>query len=351
MVHPSTHLAYCWHLTHILEDHDVKLLVSTSGKVPKDDSFSFHGSFSKGKRRQKFRKQGGPSREELHRSHILSILRDIPPLKTHHQEAPALRLGSLPASSSNPLPSIHKPRNNDSGGHSNPPSYPNGAMEVLPEVAYPSDRVKNAYDSKTLNKRPECTTEVMQNSGRELVSTIEAMSNPRFCHDSLIEVVNMQENGDASVAELAKTSGSFPSHRLQAQNGDVVSLSETSAGPSLPTRTNELPDYVLWPFFAVCDLDEHQNLSIDWDAMPASADPLRGLGYKASLSRSGFTRNEPHARDLHQKPSRRTRRNGHGLDDGDEGEGGLVRGVRKRFQVGSIATSLKSFNLPAGTMI
>lgn len=65
MVHSSSQLAYCWHFQQLLEDHSKPIV---------------EGDSSKKSRRQKYREQGGPSRKSLQRSHIVSILRQIPAL-------------------------------------------------------------------------------------------------------------------------------------------------------------------------------------------------------------------------------------------------------------------------------
>lgn len=207
MVHSSTHLALCWHLEQFLEDSLVRRT-----KLGGEEGCN-GGGWLEGKknRRQRFRAQGGPSREALQRSHIVAILRQIPALR---------------------------------------------------------------FESR-------------------LVEPEGARSLHRGCS-------GMEGDGE-----------------------------------------EQLPGDVMWPLSAVSELGADEIFRVDWNAIPAGADPLRGFGYKtpAPTKRKGSRRRENH---------------GGGHDDVDENcgeEGRLARGARKRSQVESIATALKLLDLPAGSVV
>lgn len=224
MVHSSTHLGFCWHLEHLLED---SLELYTKSGIEDSPGLGCNGGrWLEGKknRRQKFREQGGPSRESLQRSHIVSILRQIPAL---HFEAGLV----------------------------------SSCSRAEPEV------------------------EFLHHTDNEVEGN---------CHTKCDEKIS-----------------------------------------------EELPIDVMWPLSAVSELGEDEIFRVDWNVIPASADPLRGFGYKTpALTKRKSSRGE----------SRKQPRGGGHHDDESGGgeEGKLARGARKRSQVESIATALKFLNLPAG---
>jgi hypothetical protein len=210
MVHSSTHLALCWHLEQFLEDSLVWRTKPGGEEEGSGGGRCNGGGWLEGKknRRQRFREQGGPSREALQRSHIVAILRQIPALRF---ESPVVE--------------------------------PEGARSLH-----------------------------------------------RGC--SGVE-------GDGE---------------------------------------EQLPGDVMWPLSAVSEVGADEIFRVDWNGIPASADPLRGFGYKTPAPTK-------------RKSSRRRQSHGGGHDDDESGEGEegrLARGARKRSQVESIATALKLLNLPTG---
>lgn len=224
MVHSSTHLGFSWHLAEFLED---ALVLTTREEEGSGGVCSSGGGWLQGKknRRQKFREQGGPSRESLQRSHIVSILRQIP----------ALRFESCHVSS---------------------------CRRSEPEVAF----LRHGWVEVEGKRRSSCEEQVLE---------------------------------------------------------------------------GELPVDVLWPLSAVSELGVDEIFRVDWGAIPASADPLRGFGYKAAAPTK--------RRSLRGECTKQSHGcGGHGDENGEKEEGGLARGARKRSQVESIATALKFLNLPAG---
>ena len=173
-------------------------------------------------RRQRFREQGGPSRESLQRAQIVSILRQIP----------ALQFESRPMGS---------------------------GSQAEPEIA-------------------------------------------RLLHNASIQVEGNGGNG----------------------------------------TEEQLPVDVMWPLSAVSELGADEVFRVDWSAIPASADPLRGFGYKTPAPTK--------RRSLRGQGRKQSHGRGHEDDDenGEGEEGTLARGARKRSQVESIAAALKFLNLPAG---
>ncbi|KAG0619918.1 hypothetical protein M758_4G175100 [Ceratodon purpureus] len=222
MVHSSTHLALCWHLEQLLEDWGKK------PGVDEDDGSGgggHGGGWLEGKRgrRQRFREQGGPSREALQRSHIVSILRQIPELR---------------------------------------------------------------FESHVVSS----------------------------CGRAELEVASVVHDGC---------------------NGAV---GDGKGGCEEGVSEEQLPGDVMWPLSAVSELGVDEIFRVDWDAIPAGADPLRGFGYKTPA------------------PMKRRSSQGHGGGHDDDGngegeEGRLARGARKRSQVESIATALKFLKLPTGSVV
>lgn len=217
----NSHLGRCWHLEELVEDSQAD--ERDSGKVRKKKEGR--------SRRQRFRDQGGPSREELQRARIASILQEIPVLES---TAP--------------------------------------------------------YFAKNIDSIP-CQINGNYN---------------KACHSN---------GGDVSVPES-------------------MGIDDASGG---------MEPY-LWPLARVSELGSDLLFPIDWEVMSAIADPMRGLGYKPPAGCCNVDRPQKHC----QRSLRGAKRGHDEDDDGEEGEGGLARGERKRSQVASIATALKSFNLPAG---
>lgn len=219
--HNGSHLGRCWHLEELVEDSQAE--VKDSEKVRKKKEGR--------SRRQKFRDQGGPSREELQRARIASILQEIP---------------------------------------------------VLESTA------------------------------------------PYFAEK--IDSTHCQMNGSYNKACRA--------------NGGDVSVPESMG---IDDASGGMEPY-LWPLTRVSELGSDLLVPIDWEVMSAVADPMRGLGYKPPAGCCNVDRPQRHS----QRSLRGAKRGHDEDDDGEEGEGGLARGERKRSQVASIATALNSFNLPAG---
>lgn len=215
----SSHLGRCWHLEESVEDSQAEVKDYEKARKKKEGR----------SRRQKFRDQGGPSREELQTARIASILQEIPVLES-----------------------------------------------TAPYFAQKMDPIR-------------CQTNGDYN---------------RACHS----------NGGVSVPE---------------------SLGTNDASEGMESY--------LWPLARVSELGSDLLFPIDWEAMSAIADPMRGLGYKPPAGCCNVNRPQKHS-----QRSLRGGKRGHDEDDDGEGEGGLARGERKRSQVASIATALKSFNLPSG---
>ncbi|XP_024402394.1 uncharacterized protein [Physcomitrium patens] len=81
MVHLSTILGFCWYLEHLTEES--LMLRASPGREQQCGASSHPGGRClepKRTRRQKFRDQGGPSRDSLQRSQIVALLRRIPAL-------------------------------------------------------------------------------------------------------------------------------------------------------------------------------------------------------------------------------------------------------------------------------